>query len=49
VSLSAVARHYGIAARVVFRWKQELATEAAPTFVAVQIIDAGSIDEKAVS
>jgi transposase len=38
-SLSAVARHYGIAARVVFRWKQELATEAVPTFVAVQITD----------
>lgn len=37
-SLSAVARHYGIAARVLFRWKQELA--AAPVFVAVQISDA---------
>lgn len=36
-SLSAVARRYGIAARVVFRWKQEL---AAPVFVAVQIADA---------
>jgi hypothetical protein len=48
-SLSAVARHYGIAARVVFRWKQGLATEAAPTFVAVQITDAASYDEKAVS
>ena len=37
-SLSAVARHYGIAARVLFRWKQELAV--APAFVAVQITDA---------
>lgn len=37
-SLSAVARQYGIAARVLFRWKQELAV--APVFVAVQIIDA---------
>lgn len=37
-SLSAVARRYGIAARVLFRWKQELA--AAPVFVAVQITNA---------
>jgi hypothetical protein len=37
-SLSAVARRYGIAARVLFRWKQELATP--PVFVAVQITDA---------
>jgi hypothetical protein len=37
-ALSEVARRYGIAARVVFRWKQELA--AAPVFVAVQITDA---------
>ncbi len=37
-NLSAVARRYGIAARVLFRWKQEL--EAPPAFVAVQIIDA---------
>lgn len=36
-SLSAVARHYGIAARVLFRWKQELAPT--PVFVAVQITD----------
>jgi hypothetical protein len=35
-SLSAVARRYGIAARVLFRWKQELT----PVFVAVQITDA---------
>ena len=38
-SLSEVARHYGIAARVLFRWKQEL-TQAAPLFVAVEITDA---------
>jgi hypothetical protein len=37
-SLSAVARSYGIAARVVFRWKQDLVT---PGFVAVQITDEG--------
>jgi len=36
-SLSAVARRYGIAARVLFRWKRELA--ATPVFVAVQIAD----------
>ena len=39
VSLSAVARGYGIAARVQFRWKQELSPGAAPVFVAVQITD----------
>jgi transposase-like protein len=31
-SLSEIARSYGIAARVLFRWKQEL-TQAAPLFV----------------
>ncbi len=36
-SLSEVARRYGIAARILFRWKQELT--AAPVFVAVQITD----------
>lgn len=35
-SLSAVARHYGVAARVVFRWRQELATA---TFLPVEITD----------
>ncbi len=39
VSLSAVARRYGIAARVLFRWKQEL-TAVPPTFVPVQITNA---------
>jgi transposase-like protein len=38
-SLSEVARHYGIAARVLFRWKQEL-TQMAPLFVAVEIAEA---------
>ena len=38
-SLSEVARRYGIAARVLFRWKQDL-TQVAPLFVAVEIIDA---------
>jgi hypothetical protein len=39
--LSAVARRYGIAARILFRWKQELA--AVPTFVTVQITDDGTV------
>lgn len=40
VSLSEVARRYGIAARVLFRWKQELTSAAgAPMFVAVRITD----------
>ena len=38
--LSAVARRYGIAARILFRWKQELA--AMPRFVTVKIIDDGT-------
>ena len=37
-SLAEIARRYGIARRVLCRWKQELA--AAPVFVAVQITDA---------
>ena len=37
--MSEVARHYGIAARVLFRWKQEL-TQMAPLFVAVEIAEA---------
>ena len=39
-SLSEVARRYGIAARVLFRWKQELTAAAAPMFLAVEITDA---------
>jgi hypothetical protein len=38
--LSEVARRYGIAERVLFRWKQEMMPAAAPTFVAVEITDA---------
>ena len=41
-SLSEVARRYGIAARVLFRWKQELKPSAAPMFVTVQIADASA-------
>ena len=37
-SLSEVARRYGIAVRVLFRWKLEL-TQAAPLFVAVEVTD----------
>jgi transposase-like protein len=36
---SEVARRYGIAERVLFRWKQEI-TPAAATFATVEIIDA---------
>jgi hypothetical protein len=38
--LSEVARRYGIAERILFRWKQEMMPAAAPTFVAVEITDA---------
>ena len=41
-SLSEVARRYGIAARVLFRWKQELKPTAAPVFVTVHIADASA-------
>ena len=41
-SLSEVARRYGIAARVLFRWKQGLKPTAAPMFVTVQIADASA-------
>lgn len=44
-SLSEVARHYGIAARVLFRWKQEL-MQAAPLFATVEIADAASPTEE---
>jgi len=45
---SEVARRYGIAERVLFRWKQEL-TQAAPLFVAVEIVDATRSTEEHVS
>ena len=47
-SVSEVARGYGIAARVLFRWKQELA-QAAPLFVAVEIADAAPPSDEHVS
>ena len=48
-SLSEVARRYGIAARVLFRWKQELTATAAPVFVAVQVTDASAPSDAALS
>ena len=48
-SLSEVARRYGIAARVLFRWKQELTVTAAPMFVTVEITDAGAPSDTAPS
>ena len=39
---SEVARRYGIAERVLFRWKQEMTPAVAPIFVAVQFTDANS-------
>jgi len=48
-SLSEVARRYGIAARVLFRWKQELKPSAAPMFVTVQIADATAVSDAAPS
>jgi hypothetical protein len=38
-----VARRYGIAERVLFRWKQEATQAAAPMFVAVEVAD-GPLD-----
>jgi transposase-like protein len=46
-SLSEVARRYGIAARVLFRWKQELKPTDAPTFLTVQIADANAPSDAA--
>ncbi len=48
-SLSEVARRYGIAARVLFRWKQELTPTAAPMFVTVQIADVSAPSDAALS
>lgn len=44
-SLSEVARHYGIAARVLFRWKQEL-MQTASLFATVEIADTTSTTEE---
>jgi hypothetical protein len=41
-SIAEVARRYGIARRVLRRWKQELAAATAPAFATVQITDAGA-------
>jgi hypothetical protein len=46
---SDVARHYGIAERVLFRWKQEMTVGGEPMFVAVQITDAVLSDKEHVS
>ena len=46
-SLSEVARRYGIAARVLFRWRQELKPK--PMFVTVQIADASAPCDAALS
>ena len=45
-SLSEVARRYGIARRVLCRWKQEQAAAATPSFVDVEIVDAPAAPEK---
>jgi transposase-like protein len=44
VSAADVARRYGIAERILRRWKQELV--AAPVFVSVQITDADAPAEE---
>jgi Transposase len=44
-TLSEVARRYGIAARLLFRWKQQL-TVAAPVFIAVEISDVSASAEE---
>jgi Transposase len=46
-SLSTVARGYGIAVRILFRWKQELTPAAAPVFVAVRITDLSAASDSA--
>ena len=43
-SLAEIARRYGIARRVLCRWKQEL---AAPVFLAAQITDADAPSARA--
>ena len=46
-NLSAVARHYEIAARLIFRWKRELTAAAEPVFVTVQIANTAAADKEA--
>jgi hypothetical protein len=45
-STSEVARRYGIAPRVLFRWKQELTQPAEPMFVAVEITDTNADSDR---
>jgi hypothetical protein len=48
-SVAQVARRYGIARRVLCRWKQELAAAAEPVFVTVQVTDSVPTDAEALS
>ncbi len=48
MSLSEVARRYGIARRVICRWRQELAVDK-PIFVEVEITDSPGANEEAAS
>lgn len=43
---SDIARHFGIAERVLFRWKQEMTAGGEPMFVAVQITDPALSDKE---
>jgi hypothetical protein len=43
-SVAKIARRYGIARRVLCRWRQELA--AGPTFVSVEITDASALQQQ---
>ena len=45
-STSEMARRHGIAAGVLFRWKQELAQPAEAKFVAVEITDANAPSDR---
>ena len=45
-SVSEVARRYGIARRVLCRWRQEQAAAATPSFVNVEIVDAPAAPEE---
>jgi hypothetical protein len=45
-SVSEVARRYGIARRVLCRWRQEQAAAASPGFVDVEIVDASGAGEE---
>jgi hypothetical protein len=44
-----VARRYGIAERVLFRWKHEITPAAAPLFATVEITDANAPSDMATS